>query len=223
MLGPHDNLFRFDVAEGTKVTSAVLERVRALFRSSYRSPNDAYLEQSLARLRHVATAWQNDALAGFAIGETRRMNLPRLQHQLVALAGMCCVAPSHRRKGLFRELEVRAFRAAGLPAGGRLLSCGRVTHPASFRTMTWSPTVVPSRGVRPTPWQREVGVAIARVYGVDEFDPETFVCAGQGAPMGPIIEVEVEPEEWEPFARVNAARGDCLLGLLWTPDAPDDW
>jgi hypothetical protein len=118
---------------------------------------------------------------------------------------------------------MRAFRAEALPPGERLLSCGRVTHPASFRTMTWSPTHVPARGVRPTPWQQEVGAAIARAYGTDRFDPETFVCAGSGTPMGPIIDVDVQPEEWGVFAQVDPARGDCLLGLLWTPDAPDGW
>jgi hypothetical protein len=218
-----DNAFRFDVAEGAGLSSLVAERIKALFRASYRAPNESYLERSLAHLRYVATAWREDLLAGFAIGETRRMDLPRLPRQFVALAGMCCVAPPYRRRGLFRELETRAFRAAGLPVGERLLSCGRVSHPASFRTMAWSPTVVPSRGVRPTLWQREIGVAIARAYGVERFDPETFVCAGEWGPMAPIIDVEVEPAEWEPFARVNAARGDCLLGLLWTPDAPDGW
>jgi hypothetical protein len=151
------------------------------------------------------------------------MDLPRLPRQLVALAGICCVDPRYRRQGLFRDLEVRAFRASGLPLEERLLSCGRVTHPASFRTMTWSPTHVPMRGVLPTPWQQEVGEAIAGMYGVDQFDPSTFVCKGSGTPMRPILDVEVRPEEWEPFARVDAARGDCLLGLLWTPDAPDGW
>ena len=215
--------FRFDVVPGAEIAASALEQVRALFRASYRAPNDTYLDRSLARLRYVATAWQEDAVAGFAVAETRRMDLPRLPRQLVALAGICCVDPRHRRQGLFRELEVRAFRAAGLPAGERLLSCGRMTHPASFRTMTWNPTHVPAHGVTPTPWQQDVGAAIARAYGVDEFDPETFVCAGSGTPMRPILDVDVRPEEWEVFAHVDPSRGDCLLGLLWTPDAPDGW
>lgn len=151
------------------------------------------------------------------------MDLPRLPRQPVALAGICCVEPGYRRKGLFRELEIRALRAAGLPVGERLLSCGRVTHPASFRTMTWSPNHVPKRGSRPSVWQQEVGAAIARAYDVDQFDRETFVCAGSGVPMRPILDVDVEPEEWEPFAHLDVERGDCLLGLLWTPNAPEGW
>lgn len=220
---PNVGSFEFDVVSSAEVSASVLEQVRALFRASYQAPNDSYLDRSLARLRYVATAWQGEALAGFAVAETRRMDLPRLPQQIVALAGICCVDTRYRRQGLFRELEIHAFRAGGLPAGERLLSCGRVAHPASFRTMTWSPSCVPARGRRPTPWQQKVGVAIARAYGVEQFDPATFVCAGNGAPMRPIIDVEVQAEEWEPFAHVDAARGDCLLGMLWTPDAPDGW
>jgi hypothetical protein len=205
------------------LSTSVREQVRALFRASYQAPNDSYLERSLASLRHVATAWQGEKLAGFAVAETRLMDLPRLPKQIVALAGLCCVDSRYRRQGLFRELEVHAFRAGGLPRGERLLCCGRMAHPASFRAMSWSPTCVPARGVRPTPWQQEVGIAIAHAYGVEHFDPGTFVCAGSGTPMRPIIDVEVQAEEWGPFAHVHIARGDCLLGMLWTPNAPDGW
>ncbi|HET9062855.1 MAG TPA: hypothetical protein VFO62_06160 [Candidatus Binatia bacterium] len=215
--------FHFDVRPGAELTASSLAQVRALFRASYRAPNDSYLDRSLARLRYVATAWQDEELAGFAVAEPRRMDLPRLPRQIVALAGICCVDARFRRQGLFRELEVHAFRAGGVPAGERLLSCGRMAHPASFRTMSWSPSCVPARGRRPTPWQQEVGIAIAHAYGVERFDPETFVCAGSGTPMLPIIDVDVQAEEWEPFAQVDATRGDCLLGMLWTPAAPDDW
>ena len=215
--------FAFDVVLTPRLAAAELDRVKALFRASYRTPDDTYLEQALARLHYIAIAMHGDVLAGFAVGETRRMDLPRLPQQLVAMAGICCIDFRFRRLGLFRELEVRAFRAAEAPANERVLSCGRVTHPASFRTMTWNPTHVPARGVIPTPWQQEVGTAIAHAYGVACFDPETFVCLGTGTPMGPIIDVDVTPEEWEVFARVDASRGDCLLGLIWTPDAPDGW
>lgn len=220
---PTVSSFEFDVVPSAELSASVLDQVRELFRASYRAPNDSYLERSLARLRYVATAWYTEELAGFAVAETRRIDLPRLPAQLVALAGLCCVDSRYRRQGLFRELELHAFRAGGFPQGERTLSCGRMAHPASFRTMSWSPSCVPARGRRPTPWQQEVGVAIARAFGVEQFDPETFVCAGSGTPMRPIIDVEVQAEEWGPFAHVDAARGDCLLGMLWTPDAPDGW
>lgn len=214
---------RFEVTAGGGVDERTLAELLALFRASYRAPRDAYLIESLARLRFVATARAAGALAGFALGEARIMDLPRLSAQPVALAGICCVDPRFRRRGLFRELERRAFAASGVRAAPRLLSCGRVAHPASFRTMTGNPTHVPRRSVRPTAWQREVGAAIAAVYGVERFDPETFVCIGGGSPMHAIIDVEVRPEEWDVFAAVDRDRGDALLGLCWTPDAPAGW
>jgi hypothetical protein len=202
---------------------ALLEAVRRLFHASYRGADDAYLGQSLAALRFLATATAGGALAGFAVGEMRIMDLPRLPRQAVALAGICCVDPRFRRQGLFRTLEGRAFAAAGIRDVPRVLSCGRVAHPASFRTITWNPTHVPKRGVPPTPWQREVGAAVAAAYGVLRFDPETFVCAGRGTPMMPVLDQDVRPEEWDVFAAVDRSRGDSLLGLCWSPDAPDGW
>jgi hypothetical protein len=216
--------FEFDVVRTAELGEPALARVLALFHAAYRAANDVYFEKALATLRFVAMARSSGDLAGFALGEMRTMDLPRLPAQAVALAGICCVDPRFRRSGLFIELERRAFVASGVPAGPRLLSCGRVAHPASFRTIRWNPSHVPRRGVPPTPWQREVGAAIARAYDVERFDPDTFVCAGSGAPIGyPIMEMDVTPEEWELFATVDRDRGDSLLGLCWTPDAPEGW
>ena len=216
--------FTFGTTETKSVTESSLERLLALFRASYRAANDDYFRRSLARLRFLATAMCGDTLAGFALGEMRLMDLPRLPQQTVALAGICCIAPGFRRHGLFRELEIRAFRAAGVTPGDRVLSCGRMAHPASFRTMNGNPTHVPRRGCRPTAWQQEIGAAIAAAYGVHGFDPDTFVCLGAGAPIGyPIMEMDLRPEEWEVFGPVNRDRGDSLLGLCWWPDAPEGW
>ncbi len=212
------------VAPACTLAGEARARVFALFRTAYRAADEAYLEASLGKLRFIATATSAGELAGFALGEMRILDLPRLPRQPVALAGICCIAPRFRRLGLFRELELQAFRASGIDPGPRVLSCGRMAHPASFRTMTWSPTHVPKRGIPPTAWQREVGAAIARAYGAAHFDPETFVCAGSGAPIGyPVIDMAVEPEEWEVFAAVDRDRGDSLLGLCWVPDAPAGW
>ena len=206
------------------VDAASLARLVALFRASYRDADEAYLVRSLTRLRFVATATAGDDLAGFALGDMRLMDLPRLPAQAVALAGICCVDPRFRRLGLFRALEQHTFAAAGIAAGVRILACGRVAHPASFRTMTSNPTHVPRRGVPPTPWQREVGAAIAGAYGVEHFDPATFVCAGSGRAIGyPVLDMDVRPEEWGAFAGVNRDRGDSLLGMCWVPDAPPGW
>ncbi len=214
----------FDVVATSALGEPARARIIALFRASYREANEAYLERSLSRLRFIATATSADGLAGFALGEMRIMDLPRAAQQAVALTGMCCVDASLRRHGLFRELERRAFMAAGIASGSRVLHCGRVAHPASFRTMTSNPTHVPKRHIRPTPWQQEIGGIIAQAYGVDGFDPETFVCAGSGTPIGyPRIEMDVQPEEWDVFAPVNRNQGDALLGLFWFPDAPEGW
>jgi hypothetical protein len=216
--------FEFDVGATSDLGEPVLARVLALFRASYRAANEAYLKRSLGRLRFIATAMAADALAGFALGEMRIMDLPRLPQQAVALAGICCVDARFRRRGLFRELERHAFLAAGIAFEPRVLSCGRMAHPASFRTFNWNPTHVPKRGIRPTPWQQEIGTAIAAAYGVSGFDPETFVCIGSGTPIGyPRIDMDVRPEEWDVFLPVNRDRGDSLLGFFWVPDAPEGW
>jgi hypothetical protein len=142
----------------------------------------------------------------------------------VSLAGICCIAPSYRRRGLFGELERLALAARFTPERPRRLVCGRMAHPAAFRSMGRLPTAVPGPGSRPTSWQREGGAAIAETYGVAGFDPETFVCMGDGRPIGhPRIEFEVEPEEWDLFTPVDRDRGDALLAISWFPDAPPGW
>jgi hypothetical protein len=224
-MGPDSTAgLEFDVVATSDLAESARARVVALFRASYRAADQAYLMRSLTQLRFIATATSAGTLAGFALGEMRIMDLPRLPQQAVALAGICCVDASLRRHGLFRELERRAFMAAGGTYSPRVLNCGRVAHPASFRTMTGNPTHVPKRQTRPTPWQQEVGAMIAQAYGVLRFDPETFVCVGRGTPVGyPNIDIDVRPEEWEVFAPVNRDRGDSLLGLCWLPDAPQGW
>ena len=197
--------------------------VFALFDLAYRQANHAYLEKSLGKLRFVALAMHGDVPAGFALGEMRVMDLPRLPQQDVVFAGICCIDAQFRRRGLFGALERAAVMAAGIVPRGRMLSVGRMAHPASFRVMNHE-TRVPRPGVEPTPWQQEVGQAIADAYGVPRFDPKTFVCHGSGAPIGyPNIEMDVEAEEWRVFEHVDRDRGDSLLGLSWMPDAPEGW
>jgi hypothetical protein len=216
--------FDFRVVETEKASSQDLDAAFALFEMNYRQANRAFLEKTLRVLRYLALAEHQGAPAGFAIGECRVMDLPRLPKQAVNLAGICCIAPQFRRRGLFGVLEGRAIGAAGVEDRSRRLSCGRMAHPAAMRILTFSPAVVPKPGVRPTAWQQEVGQAIAEAYGVHAFDPETFVCIGSGVPTGyPRIDVQVEPQEWEIFRPVNRDRGDALLGMMWTPDAPPGW
>jgi hypothetical protein len=90
--------------------------------------------------------------------------------------------------------------------------------------MSRNSSAVPKRGVPPTPWQQEVGAAIAAAYGVEDFDPATFVCHGSGTPIGyPVIDIDAEPDEWELFRPVNRDRGDSLLGMVWMGEPPEGW
>ncbi len=216
--------FEFEVFRTSDLPAEARAHAFALFDATYRQANHAYLAKSLGRLRYLSLATRDGVAAGFAVGETRVLDLPRLPRQTVALAGICCVHPNFRRRGLFGKLESLVLSADRPPRTGRTLSCGRMAHPASMRGMARNPTVVPKPGVRPTAWQREVGQAIAGAYGVHAFDPETFVCVGAGEPIGyPILDIESEPEEWEVFRAVNRDRGDALLAIAWNPDAPPGW
>jgi len=225
-MAARDDLPRLDLTleETTALSGAERETLLALFRSSYHQANPAFLEKSLEALRWAALAHQEGRPVGFALGETRVMDLPRLPAQVVSLAGICCVRNELRRRGLFGRLERLVFSAQEVPEAPRRLFCGRMAHPAALRTIARIPTVLPRPGHRPTPWQREVGQAIAEAYGVHGFDPETFVCIGPGEPIGyPDIEFDVEPHEWELFEPVDRDRGDALLAIAWAPDAPPGW
>jgi hypothetical protein len=216
--------FDLKIVETDKASREDLEKVFSLFEMNYRQANRAYLEKSLGTLRYLALAEHEGTAAGFALGEPRVMDLPRLPGQVVNLAGICCIAPQFRRRGLFGQLEYLIFVTVEMPAHSRRLTCGRMAHPAGMRGFTRQPTVVPKPRLRPTPWQQEVGQAIADAFGSHAFDPETFVCIGSGEPIGyPIIEFQVEPIEWEVFRQVNRDRGDALLAMVWTPDAPPGW
>jgi hypothetical protein len=216
--------FAFSVAPSDSLSEQERGELLALFEMNYREANAAFLDRSLSKLRYLATARLEGTAIGFAVGETRLIDLPRLPAQLVSLAGICCIAPEFRRRGLFGQLEMRALSAEPVPDQPRRLICGRMAHPAAFRTIGRSPTAVPKPGIPPTPWQQLVGRAIAEAYGVHDFDPRTFVCVGAGSPIGyPRIEFDVEPGEWELFEPVDRDRGDALLAIAWLPDAPAGW
>jgi hypothetical protein len=216
--------FEFAVEEAHSLSERERADLFRLFDANYRRANAGFLEKSLQRLRHVATATRDGGAVGFGLAETRVMDLPQLPAQVVRLAGICCVAPEFRRRGLFGELQRLAMTATSVPESRRHLICGRMAHPAAARTILRIPSSVPRAGLRPTSWQREVGEAIAEVYGVHAFEPETFVCVGPGRPIGyPRVEFEVEPHEWEIFRPVDRDRGDALLTIAWLPDAPPGW
>jgi len=199
--------------------------VHDLFERTYEEADHDYLDRSLTRLRFLALAFDGEKPVGFALADARRVLLPRLSAPLgVILAGLCCIDPDYRRMGLFARLESLAVRESGLVVPGeRTLVCGRMAHPASLRILRGNPTVVPRIGHVPTEWQKEIGLAVAGLYGV-ELDPETFVVKGKGKPIGfPRLRIEVSEEEWLPFRPVDRRRGDSLLAVAWSPDAPPGW
>ncbi|MBI4767720.1 MAG: hypothetical protein HY787_24520 [Deltaproteobacteria bacterium] len=208
-----------------ELTSADRHIIHDLFDLAYEQANHSYLDQSLTRLRFLSLAHDQATPVGFALGDAVTTPLPRMtEPQCVILAGICCIAPAYRRLGLFGRLESLAIRESGLVRpGSRVLSCGRMAHPASFRLMRGNPTVVPKVGHPPSPWHQEVGLFVAGLYGV-QLNPETFVVIGKGEPIGyPKINIHVAEEEWLPFKTVNRDRGDSLLGIAWNPDAPEGW
>jgi hypothetical protein len=200
------------------------QAVFELFHASYRNANDSYLERSLHALGAIAIAQTPDGeLVGFALGESRTLDVPRLGNRLVSLAGIACVDPRWRRRGLFSALAGPLLD--GSPdTGGERLAAGRVAHPASYRSFAL-PSAVPRPGLSLTSWHKEVGAVVAAAYGAHDFDAEHFVCIGEGAGPGePIVDIEgVTDEERGLFEYVDRRRGDGLLVIGWFPSAPDGW
>jgi len=217
--------FAFRTVPTDSLTTADRQLLSDLFDASFRHANQSHLEKLLGQLRSVSVALHGQKPAGFTVSDVRIMDLPRLPEQIVMLGGLTCVAPEFQRRGLMIELARRNFIETTPRWSERALFCVRYGHPAAFRAIVArSESGVPRRGVRPIPWQQEVGRVIADAYGVESFDPEAFVCKGAGTPIGrPIIDFDVDPEDWEVFRHVDRDRGDSLLGIVWMPDAPPGW
>ena len=211
------------------MSAELRDDLHRIFAETYRAANHDFLDRAMGRFANLAVARTGgegtpEETVGFAIAEMRALDLPRLGTQPVVLAGLCCVQAAYRRQGLFRRLEVHAAAASPSPGGERLLSAGRMAHPVSFRVMSRLPTAVPRPDRSPTEWQQEIATVVAGALGIERFDPETFVCTGDGTPIGtPILDMEVMAEEWKVFAPVDRSRGDALLGMCWFPDAPAGW
>ncbi|MCZ7576514.1 MAG: hypothetical protein M5U18_05490 [Dehalococcoidia bacterium] len=137
--------FTYRVVEAASIGSADLAIVQALFAENYREANLAYLEKSLGKLRYLALATHvSGAPAGFALGESRMLDLPRLPQTTVRLAGLCCVGMAFRRQGLFVRLEGMVLSEGRVVHGDRWLATGRMAHPGSFRSMSKNGSVVPA-------------------------------------------------------------------------------
>ncbi|MHB8491410.1 MAG: hypothetical protein ACYDA6_04235 [Solirubrobacteraceae bacterium] len=226
------------VVAAADLPCSLRDALHGLFDDTYAQADHGYLDRSLELLRFVAIAvphdpadeaatgeCQGEELIGFAIGESRALDLPGLAAQKVGLAGLCCVASAFRRRGLFQSLERGVILEGTDPLEGRrLLAAGRMAHPASFRMMSANSSALPRRGVVPSAFQQEVARRVAACYAVQDFDPLTFACRGHGRPIGyPRMDIEADAEEWELFANVDRDRGDSLLALCWMPDAPPGW
>jgi len=213
------------VIQSKKLIREDLAAIHDLFDTNYRQANHDYLDQALEKLGYTAMAFDREIPAGFALGDALQTSLPKMNgSHCVALAGICCISPGYRRQGLFSFLEMKSLEGSGIfKRDERSLLCGRMAHPASFRTIRKFPSVVPRYGMTPTPWQRDVGLRVAELYGV-VLDPETFIVKGKGSPIGyPKIDINVSEEEWLPFKQVDRDRGDSLLGICWFPDHPEGW
>jgi hypothetical protein len=217
--------FTFRTMPTDSLTTADRRLLSELFDTCFRQANQGHLEKLLGQLRTVSVALCDEKPAGFTVSDLRVMDLPRLPEQVVMLGGLACVAPEFHRRGLMLELARRNFIDSTPRWSERALFCVRYGHPAAFRTIVARiEGGVPRPGIRPTEWQQEVGRVIADAYGVESFDPETFICRGTGTPIGyPVIDLEVEPLDWEVFRHVDRERGDSLLGIVWMPDAPPGW
>lgn len=215
----------FRVIATETLSSDDLVRVRQLFNQTYHHANFSYLEKSFKQLRYISFADYKGELVGFGVADAVETTLPRItEPQIVLLGGICCVASTFRRLGLFTELEKMSVEASDMmrPAP-QYLVCGRMAHPASFRVISQTPAVIPKPGVRLSKWQQEIGLKVAELYGV-KIDPETLVVIGNGTPCGyPKVKSEVSEEEWQPFKAVNRNQGDSLLGITWILNIPPGW
>jgi hypothetical protein len=65
--------------------------------------------------------------------------------------------------------------------------------------------------------------AVAALYGSAVY-PGTCVVVGKGKPIGfPRINVEASEAELSLFEDVDRNRGDALLAMSWSPEAPAGW
>ena len=218
--------FEISAVRGTDLAGDELRELHDLFDLAYAEANHGYLDHSLERLGFVGRAHLRGSLVGLALGDVVDAELPRMDGpQRVVLGGIGCIDPAHRRGGLFSRICSVAVAANGklAAATGRILACGRMGHPAGFRSLNHIPTVVPSETRPPSQWHLEVAAVVAELYGV-QLERDSLIVQGSGSPIGfPRIDIDVDDAEWIPFREVDRSRGESLLALAWTPDAPDGW
>ena len=211
-----------DVKPTTELTPEERQGLHRVFDDAYIDGDHGYLEDQLRNLASIAIATAADVGAvGFALSDSRVVDLPRLPAQVFRTAGLSCVLSTHKRRGISSRLESMAMAAGDAPPAVHTLLASRFAHAAGLHHARQRVPVVPRPGHQLTAWHREVAVAVAELLGVPAFDPDTFVCHGPGRPVGKnVIDLDVPDEEAELFAPVDRSRGDTLLALWWTTPPP---
>ena len=208
------------------LTEVNISQILALFDAAYADADHSYLLSSFEVMDWIALAIHGTELAGFAIADAKNVVLPRMHGlQPIALFGIGCVNENYRRMGLFTRLEKAAVQASGnLPANSRYLNCGRTAHPATYNFIVNIGVGCIPEGDHPlSPWYLEMVECVASLYCV-KVHPGTCVVIGKGMPAGyPRMKVKATDAELRMFEKVNRDKGEALLAMSWTPDAPSGW
>lgn len=208
------------------LTHEQIDQILALFDAAYADADHSYFLSSFEVMEWISLATNGQILAGFAIGDAKLVNLPRLDDPCpVAVHGISCIDANFRRLGLFSRLEKAVVAASGaLPPGSRRLHCGRTAHPATYRFLqNIGVGGLPDPDRPLSPWHREVVDAVAALYGATVY-PGTCIVIGKGKPVGfPRVDVQASDSELSLFENVDRDRGDSLLAMSWSPAAPEGW
>ena len=101
---------------------------------------------------------------------------------------------------------------------------GEWLTPPPSGSLAESPALFPWRAAARPRGSKRWRARSRRSTELHDFDPATFVCIGDGRPIGfPRIEFKVDPREWQIFESVDRSRGDALLAMAWLPSGPPGW
>ena len=131
---------------GKELPQVVLEELFQLFDESYEQANHNYLVASFNTFDWIALGRDKGKLVGFAVGDSKKMQLPRLpEKQSIAMAGIACIHEDYRQGGLFRDLAFSSINAGGaIDPSSPFLFCGRMAHAVSYQTLvSISDNIVP--------------------------------------------------------------------------------
>ena len=208
------------------LTEDRISQILALFDAAYADADHSYLLSSFEVMDWIALAMHDSALAGFAIGDAKFVDLPRMYGlHPVATYGIGCIDENFRRMGLFTRLEKAAVLASGkLSANSRYLNCGRTAHPATYKFLAKIGAGTVPEPDRPlSTWHLEMVERVAALYCAKVY-PGTCVVIGKGVPIGhPRLDVVATDIEHRVFENVNRDKGEALLAMSWSPDAPSGW